>query len=265
MESKRKNKISRKKQLTIIVALMGVIAYSGSSILYYKSTQSQLKAKDVQIQQNNKAIEELNKEKSDMQKLLDETKKQLEKQQKELDDLKKITCRYVEKHIPSNSFSNIIGVEYLDYIYNMDLTTRSYMTAYEIDEYVLKGTRLYGNGKYYIKAEQKYRVNAMFLLCLSLLESGWGTSDIAKLKNNLFGFCAYDVQTFESAMEFPSIEECISHCARYLANNYLDSKGQYYKGKSVYHVNVNYCTKSNWADKIIDLMLEQNNKIMKGR
>ena len=44
--------------------------------------------------------------------------------------------------------------------------------------------------------------NARFLLAAAMHESAWGTSDIARIKHNLFGYNAYDRAPFRSASAY---------------------------------------------------------------
>ena len=43
--------------------------------------------------------------------------------------------------------------------------------------------------------EKKYNINGIFLASMAIHESGWGTSQIAQDKKNLFGYGSYDRNT----------------------------------------------------------------------
>lgn len=103
----------------------------------------------------------------------------------------------------------------------------------------------------YIKAEKKYGVNALFLYAKDGLESTYGTSPVARDKNNLSGW-------FASAGEFyrfDSREQCIDHVTGALSRNYLTASGAQFHGYTVKDVNVCYCTDgSDWTGGVLSIM-----------
>lgn len=137
--------------------------------------------------------------------------------------------------------------------YNFRVKSSSNVTAYELDKF-LAGTKLAGLGHAFVQAELNTGVNAMFLTSLATIESGWGNSYIAKTKNNIFGFNAIDSSPTESASTFSSKEECIAKVARYIAKNYCDPNGRYYKGGTIAHVGSLYASDKGWATKVHNQM-----------
>ena len=140
-------------------------------------------------------------------------------------------------------------------VLNLDLSKDSTVTAQQIDNF-LKGTDLADTGKYFIEAEESHRVNAVFLVALACLESGYGSSLLAKNKNNIFGFRAYDGSSYVSAKAFASKRDCILQVAKYISKEYLTSGGKYYAGNDLLSVNRNYSRSGSWAGKVASLMLE---------
>lgn len=141
-----------------------------------------------------------------------------------------------------------------------NLLTPSNATSEDLNKYLeTKSSELKDLGGFFYVAEQETGINAIFLASLAGNESAWGTSRICVDKNNLFGFMAFNVQTYDSAMGFKSKGDCILYTAHYLKNNYLDPKGKYYKGKSIWNVNTNYCLKDDgtvndkWTKVIIEI------------
>lgn len=118
----------------------------------------------------------------------------------------------------------------------------------------LKGTAMEGLGRSFVEAEQKYGVNALFLTSLAIHESAYGSSKIAKDKNNLFGFAAYDASPYSSARTFASKEQGIDHVAGYLSEHYLTEGGKYFGGATVEGVGKRYATDPNWANAIRQIM-----------
>jgi len=115
----------------------------------------------------------------------------------------------------------------------------------------VKGTPLAGLGEIWKYAEYKYSVNALFLAALAILESGWGKSKIAREKNNIYGFMAYDHSPYASAKTFSSKAECIIYVARYLDKEYLSPSGRFFAGATPQGVGTYYASDPDWAYKVI--------------
>lgn len=133
-----------------------------------------------------------------------------------------------------------------------NLTTPTNLSG-ETLNVVLEDTGLKGLGEAYIKAEKDYGVNALFLISISALESSWGTSKLAKSKNNLFGYQAY-TNNPDAAMSFATKEECIDVVAKSLKNNYLTEGGKYHSGFTAKAVNKRYAADVSWHLKVTGIM-----------
>lgn len=125
----------------------------------------------------------------------------------------------------------------------------------------LKGTGLEGLGEWYLKAEQTYGVNAIFLMALTAQESGWGNSNRAKTQNNLSGYAVYSSSS--KGTTFSSKEESIMATAKLIAEEYINSEGAYYNGTSVADVNIKYCPDDGgyWSRSIIKIAYNLVDKI----
>jgi len=130
-----------------------------------------------------------------------------------------------------------------------DVRKKSSVSKEFIDK-KFEGTALEGLGETFKKAEEKYGVNALFLAALAAHESAMGTSRIAREKNNLFGFGAYDRSPYASAKKFDSKEEGILEVAAYLSKNYLREGGKYFNGYSVEAIGKRYASDPNWANAL---------------
>ena len=113
----------------------------------------------------------------------------------------------------------------------------------------------------YITAENKYNVNVFFLIALNALESGWGTSAIARNCNNLGGVCASANHPSKgcgsnsncSFARFNSVGDFIDYNANMLHNNYLTPGGSYYEGTNLSQVYTkHYCPGCNAAASTIN-------------
>ncbi len=78
----------------------------------------------------------------------------------------------------------------------------------------LKNTGLAGLGQAFLAAEQEHGIDAVTLAAICAHESGWGTSRLAREKNNLAGLGAYRPGL---GMTFESRADCIDYLARLLA------------------------------------------------
>ena len=128
------------------------------------------------------------------------------------------------------------------------------------------------SAEYFYKAEQKYKVNGIFLASIGIHESAWGTSKIANDKNNLFGFTAYDSDPYNSATSFDNYENAINKVAEALSTKYLHvagtkisddltATGTYFNGTTAKSVNVRYASDTGWADKVFNYMQYLYNKL----
>lgn len=144
-------------------------------------------------------------------------------------------------------------------ISNFSLLTPTNYTIEELDE-ILVGTGFEGYGEAYYQAEKETGINSVFLISLSALESGWNTSTLAKQKNNVFGWQAYD-DNFDSAKTFNDVENSIIHCAKGIKELYLTKGGKYHYGYGLEAMNMKYSTSSTWAYKVGRIMLQLYDKL----
>lgn len=138
--------------------------------------------------------------------------------------------------------------------------TKSPLTADFIDEYLAtkKKGELSGIGKAALAAAVKYGINVSYIVAHAALETGWGSSKIAKEKKNLFGWSAFDATPYASAKAFPSWEECIDFVMGKVNELYLTKGGKYFRkapclgkrGPGGYGMNANYATDPNWGASI---------------
>lgn len=121
------------------------------------------------------------------------------------------------------------------------------------------------NAKYFYYAEELYNINGLFLASIAIHESAWGTSTIAQNKKNLFGYCAYDYDPYNSASNFGKYSDGIDLVARALMGNYLNpagtvlsdgsvASGRFHSGKTISSVNKCYATDVNWANGVFGWM-----------
>ncbi|KAA0777282.1 S-layer protein [Bacillus sp. AR2-1] len=131
-------------------------------------------------------------------------------------------------------------------------------TSYEeIDSFIAKyhsDSPLAGHGKDFITAQNKYGVNALYLAAHAILESGYGKSEIAYRKHNLFGLRAYDGDPFRHAKYLPTYGDSIAYNANYVRERYLEESGMHYNGPTLAGMNVKYASDKGWVGKIASIM-----------
>ena len=150
-----------------------------------------------------------------------------------------------------------------------NLKSRTNYTAADINRlYSIMGasdSKLAGKGATFKAAEQRYGVNALYLVAHSALESAWGRSKIAKDKNNFFGISAYDDSPYTSAAKFDNVDSGILGAARWINSRYLHNSGYpangAYLGNKAGGMNVNYATAPYWGESIASIMFSANEKL----
>lgn len=124
---------------------------------------------------------------------------------------------------------------------NFNVRNKSGYTAMQLETLCKEG--LIGLGKTFYDTEQKYDINAVFMIAHAAIESSWGTSFIAK-RNNLFGIAAFDSSP-DSAFDYPTKEDCIDFYGDFLNFCYLDTPnptnirklGKYNYSEGMYYSN----------------------------
>lgn len=126
-------------------------------------------------------------------------------------------------------------------IRNLDVSRPSGVT--EADLKLVTQGALVGLESAFLKAEEDYGVNCLFVIAIASLESANGT--ICFRPNNMFGY---------GNTGFSSKAEGIDVVSRALAQNYLSPGGSLYSGKTISDVNKRYASSSTWDDKVASRM-----------
>lgn len=128
------------------------------------------------------------------------------------------------------------------------------------------------NAEYFYYIEKQYKINGIFVAAVGIHESAWGTSKIAREKNNLFGYGAYDSNPYNGAYHFSDYPESIDLMARVFTKYYIHQKGTsiyggekavgtYYYAPTLSGVNTKYATDKNWANAVYQHMKYLYNKL----
>lgn len=96
-----------------------------------------------------------------------------------------------------------------------DVTTKFEGTAADLD-LILKNTKLKGLGKNFLAAQEKYGVNALFMIAIAQKESTWGKFTPEKNPYNFAGLGIKNIKSFA---------DCVDKLAKTLSGkNYLQAK-----------------------------------------
>lgn len=126
----------------------------------------------------------------------------------------------------------------LDELYALDLREKTGFTAKDLEMITRKG--LVGCEEAFVKAEETYGVNSIFLISIASLESAYGTMMFRP--NNMFGY---------GRTGFSSKEECIMTVAKGLGTRYLPPGGSLYGGSpTLKGVNKRYAANPQWYYKV---------------
>lgn len=147
----------------------------------------------------------------------------------------------------------------LNISYNMDLRTKSNLTVEDLEK-AFAGTDMEGLGKYFIQAEKEYGINAIYLASLGIHESGWGSSNFAKERNNLFGWQSYD-SNLNATKYFETKGDGVLHVAKFLSKNYLTEDGCYFNGYTMKDISKKYASDKEHSTKIFNIMKTVVNRI----
>ena len=159
-------------------------------------------------------------------------------------------------------YSNSINSNnpYYNYFQYLPARSKTSLTASQFDQYtnqMVSSGKLLNIGSSLISNQNTYGVNALIMYGNAALESGWGQSQIAINKNNLFGHGAVDSNPYYGANGYASVDDCIKyHAKMFISEGYCDPKdysGRYYGshlGDKESGINVKYASDPYWGEKI---------------
>lgn len=123
-----------------------------------------------------------------------------------------------------------------------------------IDSYGYENSKMTGIGSCMESNQNTYGVNALLMAGIAANESGWGSSQICRDKNNLFGLNAVDSSPYTSAGTFLSAEACVSDFAQiWMSKGYLNPDDWRYfggfLGNKASGLNVKFGSDPYWGEK----------------
>lgn len=146
---------------------------------------------------------------------------------------------------------------YYNYYQFLPLRTKTKISADTMNAFVKEKSNsdsvIRGQGQAFVNAQNRYGCNAATILAMAIHESGWGSSNIAKGKFNLFGWGAFDDAT-SNATRYGSVEECVNAQMADNLANYMDVKCSRYFSMSLGNKGggfiLKYASDPYWAEKI---------------
>ena len=149
---------------------------------------------------------------------------------------------------------------YYNYFQYLPARSKTSLTASQLEQYTIQmvsSGKLLNAGSSLISNQNTYGVNALIMYANAALESGWGQSQIAINKNNLFGHGAVDSNPYYGANGYASVDDCVKyHAKMFISEGYCDPKdysGRYYGshlGDKESGINVKYASDPYWGEKI---------------
>ncbi|BBI34208.1 glucosaminidase domain-containing protein [Cohnella abietis] len=124
---------------------------------------------------------------------------------------------------------------------------------------IFDGTALAGNGleETILEVEEQYGINAFFTIAVMKLESGNGSSRLAKNKNNLFGLNASGDNAHKNAYSFETKGDSVRKFGQLLSKNYV-GKGY----TTVEKIATKYCpVNSKWSGLVKNIMQKDYGKL----
>ncbi|MFB9275014.1 glucosaminidase domain-containing protein [Cohnella cellulosilytica] len=124
---------------------------------------------------------------------------------------------------------------------------------------MFKGTELAGHGleEAVLEVEETYGINALFTIAVMKLESGNGSSRLAKNKNNLFGLNATGSDPHRQAFSFETKGDSVKKFGQLLADKYVD-KGY----TTIEKIATKYCpANSKWPSLVKNIMKKDYKKL----
>ena len=131
---------------------------------------------------------------------------------------------------------------------HMDISKTKYEGNPQFLETFLSGV-LKGKSQAFYNAQEKYGINATFLIGIANQESGYGSSAVARRCNNIGG-----MRTSNGYIKYKSVEECIDSIASNLQRNYVR------RGLTTPpQIGKKYCETEAWPKAIVSQMKKIHN------
>lgn len=119
-----------------------------------------------------------------------------------------------------------------------------------IDSKAPEGSLMRGMGDAFFQAGQESGLDPRYLIAHAAEETGWGTSNILKAKNNWFGIGAFDSSPMGSAFSFGDKSKGIIEGAKWIKSHYYDKGNKNLAAMEA----AGYATNPQWDTNIASIM-----------
>lgn len=155
----------------------------------------------------------------------------------------------------TDSNGKVVGTAY-NYFQYVSIRTKTNYTAAELNRYIKNvlpaDSVMQGMGEALIKNEEKYNLNAMFMLAFAAHESANGTSKKAKELKNIYSLDLRDINP--STYVYKSVEENLTAASETILTRYLNKDGAYPNGALIgnksHGINVKFASDPYWGEGI---------------
>ena len=268
---KIKNFVKKNKMVLMTMSLSTIIAVSGYKVLTeemkrqevllsYENRIQELEYELDQMSVTNESLTYMNndyqKENSLLRLTIEDLEAKSEQQSEKLAKLEKIVSE--SKPYDANNYSR--GT-----LENKPLNKYAVISVEELNEWIAErapaDSPFIGKAEIFLEAAKESELDPKYIIAHAGLESGWGTSDIARDKYNFFGISAFNHDPYNSAKTFDSFKQGIIEGAKWIKRNYIDngqdtlSKMIYGDKDNVYCVNDDGTPSQSWIDKIVSIIL----------
>lgn len=181
---------------------------------------------------------------------IQEQQQRIEERQKQQDETMKKT---LEEHATNISYIKSTGYDVNSDLSNINMKITSKDMNKIIDYWIMHmgiQSQFKNKGDAFIKASKASGLNPIYILAHAAIESGWGTSYMARNRHNYFGINCVDANPNAGYVMGNDIDAGIINGAVWISNNFY--KNGYTTLQSM--KNGNYATDPNWAYKISSVM-----------
>ncbi len=182
---------------------------------------------------------------------------EIQKQQQRIEERQKQQDETMKKTLEEHA-TNISYIKSTEYDVNSDLSNSNMKITSKdmnkiIDYWIMRmgiQSQFKNKGDAFIKASKASGLNPIYILAHAAIESGWGTSYMARNRHNYFGINCVDANPNAGYVMGNDIDAGIINGAVWISNNFY--KNGYTTLQSM--KNGNYATDPNWAYKISSVM-----------
>lgn len=256
---KRYKKKRQKERLIVYIIWPIIMALVVCNGIYIYSLQHKVKGyEDIvanlegQLNSANDYVAELHNALNDSSALIDEMSIKMMELEGQNDALEE-KLNSIQEQIDKTTVTPVARVNK-----HTDLAIQTVMTTdrmnYIIDQWNKReggNCRFVGHGQAFIDASKITGMDPVAILALSAHESGFGTSRIARTKNNFMGIGAYDASPYASAYTMgDSIDQGIIQGAIWVTKNYYE-QGQTTLYQMIYGGKTYSTSKDKWINDIV--------------